>query len=194
MRRRKLVSIRSAIGTRSDRILTPTSFHLRQLEASETDALGIFVGLDVVRPVIELSQRRFAHHSNKLFAPWDFSQCPIPQFAHADETPQSFELLHVRDVIQHMPLSNGMHALHYVLTSGCKYLVTTTFPDGDAQDVPAGGYYRNNYEKPPFDRMFDKPIRCVASHPRIEKDLTCLYRCDKLKAAAGFRAWQAQKK
>lgn len=146
--------------------------------------------------VLALNEQRFSHHSNKLFAPWDFSACPLPKFVlKGDHDVRSFELAHVRDVIQHMPIDAGMRAMMHVLTSGCKYLVATTFPAGKHTSEPtSGGFFMNNFGKPPFSQLLHKPLRCVQTHPGIEPDDTCLYRCDKIKAEAGFREWEQEQK
>eukprot|EP00986_Skeletonema_menzelii_P000681 scaffold193_cov157-Skeletonema_menzelii.AAC.13 len=67
-----------------------------------TDSLPVYVGLDIVRPVIEFNKQRFAHHKNKEFYFWDAVSCTLPKFkwkkGETDEA-EPFDLVHVRDVI-----------------------------------------------------------------------------------------------
>jgi hypothetical protein len=150
-----------------------------QMDAWETDSLNIYVGADVVPAVIALNKRRFSHHVNKQFVLWDFVTCPLPKLAvwkaeASEPTGQVFDVVHVRDVLQHLPLNDGARAAKHLLTSGIPYIIATTFPNGTNEEIQQGEYFMSNREKAPYN--FPKPIRCVATHPNIEPDLTCLYK------------------
>eukprot|EP00450_Noctiluca_scintillans_P012939 CAMPEP_0194504510 /NCGR_PEP_ID=MMETSP0253-20130528/28987_1 /TAXON_ID=2966 /ORGANISM="Noctiluca scintillans" /LENGTH=273 /DNA_ID=CAMNT_0039346909 /DNA_START=271 /DNA_END=1092 /DNA_ORIENTATION=+ len=152
-----------------------------QFEAWETESLDAYLGLDVAGVVIEMDQIRFKHHANKRFAAWDFARCPLPMRSDGDvQTP--FDLIHVRDVIQHMRLADGVAAMCHVAQSGATYLISTTFPgernfnvafdDGvDREGRPP--YYANNLLAPPFS--FPPGKDCVPTHPKGEADETCLW-------------------
>ena len=58
---------------------------------------------------------RFCHHFNKMFLKWDLAGCDLPKFERAGIS-TSFDLVHVRDVIQHIPLRQGCRALQNVAT------------------------------------------------------------------------------
>jgi hypothetical protein len=161
-----------------------------QFESWEMDSLQLYLGLDVAAKVIAMDQQRFEHHRNKAFAVWDFSACAIPQYVTTTPTscrtpasqPQPFELVHVRDVIQHMPIDKGVDAVRNVFESGCTWAVMTTMPttpEGNARGktMQHSSYYGAQLGSPPFDEIVPKPIRCIETHPHHEKDLTCLYRC-----------------
>lgn len=149
-------------------------------DSFETDTLPVYVGLDIVHPVIGVNEMRFAHHSNKVFSYWDATECVLPQFQKGGggggEQQQPFDLVHVRDVIQHMPQERGIQFFCNIFRSGAKRLLTTTFPQSDNQ-IPAtmeeGGFYHNNLSMEPFG--FPTAEYCTPTHPMAEEDETCLY-------------------
>jgi len=89
-----------------------------QFESWEMDSLGVYVGADIVSSVIELNQQRFAHHSNKHFVVWDFSTCQLPSLTTVENIPVYFDLVHVRDVFQHLPLMKAAAAAKNIRESG----------------------------------------------------------------------------
>lgn len=151
-----------------------------QFESWETDSINIYVGADVSTLIIDANKKRYKHHSNKYFVPWDFSTCPIPKYSLPGmQERHNFDLLHVRDVLQHLPLSVGARSSKNILQSGVKYIISTTFPKSTNKvkrnevgwDVnPA---HANNLALPPYN--FPAPHRCVKTHKTMEPDLTCLY-------------------
>lgn len=166
------------------------------------DLLPVYVGLDVASFPIAIATARYGHHSNKRFANWDISACPLPQWQRKGAAPsekQPFELINMRDVVQHMPLRNGMAALRNVVGSGARFLVTTTFPpneNGNVDDLRPDAFYENIMTAAPFN--FPDPLECVKSHPQQkkgrlswlwgrsngyegEKDLLCIWEVAKLK-------------
>jgi hypothetical protein len=144
-----------------------------QTQSWELDSIEHFAGLDITKSVIELNQLKFRFHSNKRFAVHDLA-CPLPRFRRLHATmSEPFELVHVRDVIQHMPLSKGVAAIANVRASGARLLVATTFPASSNVDIQEGGFYHNNLDAAPF--TLPKPVKCVETHRELEPDLTCLY-------------------
>ncbi len=49
-------------------------------DSFETDALPMYVGLDITGLVIKVNKQRFAHHNNKQFHFWDALNCTLPTF------------------------------------------------------------------------------------------------------------------
>lgn len=141
----------------------------------ETDSLELYIGLDIVEPVIDLNAKRLRHHSNKVFRHWDGAQCPLPMFQMTpDEPVRSVDLVHSRDVLQHLPLQRGLQFLCHVIQSEARLLVTTTFPNGRNGNIKQEGrYYKNDLHSAPFD--LPNATYCTPSHPRIEPDLTCVF-------------------
>jgi hypothetical protein len=145
----------------------------------ETDSLEVYIGLDIVRPIIHLNQQRFRHHSNKIFLIWDGSACNLPKYSlHVDMNDEPVylpvDMVHCRDILQHMSLSDSIKFLCHVMTSGARILIITTFPSGANKNISNGGYYRNNLDLPPFSLPRDE-TNCIITHPTLEPDKTCIY-------------------
>jgi len=140
-----------------------------------TDTLPLYVGLDIVNAVITSNNKRYSHHDNKHFFFWDATHCGVPRFFNVTtSTEQPFDLIHVRDVIQHMSLSQGMTYFCGIFRSGAKLLVTTTYPKVSTnKKISEGGYYQNNLELEPFS--FPISTDCTPTHPAHEADSTCVY-------------------
>jgi hypothetical protein len=145
-----------------------------QFEAWETDTIGLYLGADVTQNVIALNMERFQHHLNKYFTTWDFTVCPIPKYHDTLGQKRSFDLVHVRDVLQHLSLEKGAKAARHILGSGAQYVIATTFPNGTATNISDGQYFNADLSAAPFN--FPSPVRCTESHPLHESDLTCLYK------------------
>ena len=72
--------------------------------------------------------------------------------------PHSFDLVIVRDVIQHMTIDSAMKALKsIVLDSGATHLAVTSYSSEECQDhrriaiTTDGDFYRNNLHCPPWN-------------------------------------------
>lgn len=137
-----------------------------------TDSLDYYLGLDVARPILAMNRKRFAHHSNKIFQQWDATVCPLPSLVVGYEK-RRFDLVHSRDVLQHLPLEQVSLFLCNVVKSGARLFITTTFPEGVNQDIGRGSFFKNNLQEEPFS--LPAPKVCVPTHPALEEDLTCLY-------------------
>eukprot|EP00571_Detonula_confervacea_P009283 CAMPEP_0172322658 /NCGR_PEP_ID=MMETSP1058-20130122/46515_1 /TAXON_ID=83371 /ORGANISM="Detonula confervacea, Strain CCMP 353" /LENGTH=284 /DNA_ID=CAMNT_0013038461 /DNA_START=234 /DNA_END=1085 /DNA_ORIENTATION=- len=142
-------------------------------DSFETDALPLYVGLDITGAVIKLNNERFAHHRNKQFHFWDATTCALPRFQYENGDKQAFDLVHVRDVIQHMTLDQGVQFFCNVFNGGPKVLITTTYETAsENENISEGGWYMNNLLLEPFS--FPK-THCILTHPKIENDFTCVY-------------------
>ena len=145
-------------------------------ESYETDTLPLYLGLDVTSKVIDINNERFDHHNNKEFRFWDMTECVLPKFYNKTSgIEQPFDLVHVRDVIQHLSLEQGVNYFCNTFRSGAKVLITTTYPSAEANKniEVEGGWYENNLELEPFS--FPKSEDCELSHPEVEPDSTCVY-------------------
>lgn len=149
-------------------------------DSLETDTLKLYLGLDIADVVIGVNAQRFLHHSNKLFRHWDGSSCPLPKYIlpqDAQQSEHSFDLIHSRDVLQHLPLDQSLPYLCHVFSSGAKLFMTTTYPNATNRDIKQGDWFENNLEAPPFNlpKHSDGEVKCVITHPEVEGDWTCLY-------------------
>lgn len=138
-----------------------------------TDSLPLYLGLDVTSAVIEVNKQRYAHHINKIFEFWDATTCTLPKFQMGlDGMPTSFDLVHVRDVIQHMTLAQGVNFFCNVFNSGARVLITTTYPHSTNKNITEGDFYLNNLSLEPFS--FPDGF-CEPTHPQTDSDVTCVY-------------------
>jgi len=194
-----------------------------QFQAWEVDSIRAFVGLDIVHAVIDLNARRYAFHSNKIFSHWDFSRCPLPRIrwlARRDARddaearpavtgpPVAVDLVHMRDVLQHLRSSSALRALHNVMSSGARLLVATTFPSdrgagkgaaanatsplgagrrlqANNRKILEGNFFAADLLRSPFN--LPRPLRCEPTHPHLEADLTCVWRLDNTSRHAWLR-------
>lgn len=137
--------------------------------------LSLYLGLDVASHPVQQNALRFSHHLNKEFRQWDATTCSLPKFKFsAAEEPRPFELIHVRDVLQHLPLQFAINFVCHIFTSGARVLVTTTFPNGRNQRTKPGGFYYNDLFKSPYDFPETSGV-CETTHPTLETDLTCIF-------------------
>jgi hypothetical protein len=138
-----------------------------------------------VTAVIDQNKLRFEHHVNKMFHFWDATLCPFPKFYnytatmgengdnHNPPVEKSFDLIHVRDVIQHLTLKQGVAFFCNVFKSGARVLITTTYPGQSSnKEIHESSWYPNDLALEPFS--FPKG-KCVPTHPDIEPDHTCVY-------------------
>jgi hypothetical protein len=137
----------------------------------ETDSLELYIGLDIVKPVIEFNAKRLAHHLNKVFRHWDGTRCAFPRF-DLKQPYRSVDLVLSRDVLQHLSFRKGLDFLCNVFQSGARVFVTTTFPGGQNKDIKEGNFYRNDITKEPFSLL--NVTNCSRSHIKHEPDLTCV--------------------
>lgn len=145
-------------------------------DSFETDSLPFYLGLDIVEPVIQVNQQRFGHHMNKQFKKWDATSCILPKYVNGSSLEEHpFDLVHVRDVIQHMNTDLGIKYFCNIFKSGAKILITTTYPVENNQQglrLQESGWYKNNLLKEPFSFPETK---CTPTHPEEEEDDTCVY-------------------
>jgi len=146
-----------------------------QFESWELDSLPVYVGADVVTDVIDLNKRKFSFHSNKLFTLWDIANCQLPMFQFVGTAhTRAFDLVHVRDLIQHLPLVKGVQVTNNIRNSGITYLIATTWPEGKNTEIVEGDFFKSNLAVAPF--MMPPPLKCISTHPDHEADMTCLYK------------------
>jgi hypothetical protein len=146
-------------------------------DSLETDTLELYIGLDIVKHVVDVTAARLAHHSNKIFRHWDGAKCPLPKIVH-DTVERSVDLVHARDVLQHLQLDQGIQFLCPVFQSGANVFVTTTFPrNGENRAIKEGEFHMNDLTAAPFKLppKDDIPVTCTPTHPKHELDHTCVY-------------------
>jgi hypothetical protein len=91
---------------------------------------------------------------------------------------RSVDLVHARDVLQHLKLEQGIQFLCHVFQSGARVFVTTTFPqNGKNRVIQEGDFYLNDLTAAPFNLppKDDITVTCTPTHPMHELDHTCVY-------------------
>lgn len=97
-----------------------------------------YVGIDVAPEAIE---RARARHPDRIYLEVD------PR----DLIPQAFDLVVVRDVIQHLSLADGVALLENVRRSGSKLLLASSYCGAENVDIESGvDAYSANLEVEPF--------------------------------------------
>lgn len=105
-----------------------------------------YIGVDVSETALRLARER---HPRRAYILGDVRDIYLP----------SFGLVIVRDVIQHLPLADGAALLDAVSRTRPRYILASTYLDGDNVDIEAGGSYRPDLEREPFAKA--KPVRLL---------------------------------
>lgn len=168
-----------------------------QFALTTINSAEAYFGGDITRHVAEGNARRYENHLNKVFAFWDIVTCSLPRWhTTCDPTPRPFDVIIVRDVIQHMTIENAMRAVkNIVMHSGVKYLAVTSYSDvpcvnqcKEAVLGDGGAAYKNNLHCQPWN--LPVPFFSIFSHPMYltdEGDYLEMYRIHDLRPTV--EAW-----
>jgi 2-polyprenyl-3-methyl-5-hydroxy-6-metoxy-1,4-benzoquinol methylase len=117
----------------------------------EVDLSGIhYTGADIVEELIEKNKKDHKYKSNIEFKVLDLINGPLPKN----------DLIIVRDCFVHLSFADIFKALENIRSSGCKYLLTTTFPEHRVNYNIATGEWRTiNLVKKPFN--FQPPLLVI---------------------------------
>ncbi len=108
-----------------------------------------YVGIDVVPQIIEQNRSRYENEIKKFYVS-DITKDFLPQC----------DLILCRDCLVHFSFAEIFAALRNFRNSGAKYLLTTTFPQRQANaDIPTGGWRTLNFQLPPFN--FPPPVQII---------------------------------
>jgi SAM-dependent methyltransferase len=105
-------------------------------------ALPGYVGYDASRVAVRLARANHPDRAYTTVLPW-----------HA------FDLVICRDVIQHLPLQDGLDLLDAIEGTRSTYLLASTYVGGVNVDIPAGGCYSPDLTAEPFG--FKPPERLI---------------------------------
>ena len=148
------------------------------------DSLRGYVGLDILARLLRLNEKRFAFHSNKIFARWDVSSCVIPQVQLSESSgPSPPDLVHMRYLLQHLTLTKALAVLINVAESGARLLAVTTYPSsvrGNSTRNPnleqgkETHFYMNDLDLPHYS--MPPPLTCSKhGEGKHSPGLLCLY-------------------
>ena len=109
-----------------------------------------YTGGDIVEELIKKNKKIYLEQPNYKFIVIDLITDPLP----------ASDLIIVRDCLVHLSYDNIKQAIKNIKSSGCKYLLTTTFTDkNENKDIITGDWRPLNLEKPPF--CFPAPILII---------------------------------
>ena len=96
-----------------------------------------YVGVDIVPGAIASARTRFPGR--------DFRVADIV----LDDLPRADAVL-CRDVLQHLPLADGLSAIENFRRAGARFLLSSTHEGGRNRNVPAGRWFAIDLEAAPF--------------------------------------------
>jgi len=106
-----------------------------------------YLGADIVKPLIKSNRKKFKKDKNCKFRIIDLINDPLPKS----------DLIFVRDCFVHLTFEEITKSIQNIKKSGCKYLLTTTFPNHkDNVDSCNGGWRTLNLVEQPFN--FPTPL------------------------------------
>jgi hypothetical protein len=108
-----------------------------------------YIGLDIVAELIERNNRLY-ESSSVRFEVADLTKAALP----------TSHLILCRDCLVHLSFDNIRRVLRNFADSGARYLLTTTFPEHDANsDIVDGDWRLLNLQLAPFN--FPEPLRLI---------------------------------
>jgi ubiquinone/menaquinone biosynthesis C-methylase UbiE len=170
-------------------------FSLREMNTIDE----LYFGGDISTSVIKQNRRLYGStHQNKIFQYWDLVHCSIPTYTFKNLTHEirgnRFDLIIVRDAIQHMHIKNGLKSVQNIIRSGAKFFALSTYPPNGTSsasktrsieknetlplmpaecnsknyctlgEIKDGGTYPNNINCYPFNFPLAKAILVQPSH------------------------------
>ena len=93
-----------------------------------------YVGFDASREALRIARRRHPHRNYTSVWP-----------------DRSFDLVICRDVMQHLPLADGVELLERIRATGSRRLLASTYVGGENVDIAPGEAYSPDLTAPPFD-------------------------------------------
>lgn len=122
-----------------------------------TRPLNLYLGFDLVRDLIDTARSTPGLPVNHLFNVADIT---------TDVLPKADAIL-CRDCLVHLPFALALQALSNFKASGSTYLLATTFPKHDNDELSGLGSWRPiNLELAPFN--FPPPLRLIRD--RVERE------------------------
>lgn len=116
---------------------------------SRLDLKVDYTGADIVDEIIQENLRKY-FGSNRKFIKLDILKDLLPKA----------DLLLCRDCLVHFSFAHIFQSLRNIRSSGCEYLLTTTFIDRKNNiDIPTGTWRPINLQIPPFN--LNAPLRLI---------------------------------
>lgn len=123
-----------------------------------TSSLASYVGIDVVRPLIQRNQQLYGD-SRHRFVLGDVTHDPLPPA----------DAILCRDALVHFSFADIWSAISNFKRSGAVYLLATTFEDTlRNEDIRTGGWRPLNLRAGPFH--FPEPLAVIDDVPRAARE------------------------
>ncbi len=139
-----------------------------------TDLSGIqYLGADIVSDLVEANRQKFSTE-NISFQKLDLLTDPLPKM----------DCVLVRDCLVHLSFENIWRAIESLKRSGCRFLLTTSFPNlTENKDIQTGYWRPLNLEIAPFH--FPKPLEvlvenCTEMHGEFDDKSLMLWELQKI--------------
>jgi SAM-dependent methyltransferase len=124
-----------------------------------------YLGIDVAPEALERAQVR---HPERVYLVGDVATLPLG----------SFDLVFCRDAMQHLPLADGQRILDAIRATGSRWLLASTYIDGQNEDIAAGDFYSPDLMVEPFrlglprrlifdGYSYEEPIRVRDVHKHL---------------------------
>jgi len=133
-----------------------------------------YTGADIVAELIDKNKTQFVEHDNLRFVVLNLIEEPLPKC----------DLIMVRDCLVHFSYADVFKAIKNIKSSGCTYLLTTTFTDQKTNhDIVTGDWRAINLQEKPFS--FPSPLKiinenCTENHGAFKDKSMALWKLSEL--------------
>ena len=109
--------------------------------AGISETLDFYFGIDIVDDLLAQLRGLYGRRRGHFFSNLDITLDPLPPA----------DAILCRDVLTHLPDFAVKAALGRIKSSGARYLMATTHPDGTNQSIQLGAWHAMNLCQPPFN-------------------------------------------
>ncbi|HMI78695.1 MAG TPA: class I SAM-dependent methyltransferase [Ferruginibacter sp.] len=133
-----------------------------------------YTGADIVEDLVEKNKEKYKDKGNFEFKVINLINDPLP----------GSEMIIIRDCLVHFSFADIFKALENIKSSGCKYLLTTTFPKHPVNyNITTGEWRTINLQKKPFN--FPPPIfvineNCAENNGRYNDKSMALWKINEI--------------
>lgn len=119
---------------------------MQKVDLSKID----YIGADIVEELIKSNKEQYKEKNNLKFKVLNLINDPLPKS----------DIIIIRDCLVHLSYEDIYNAIENIKSSGCKYLLTTTFTNHHLNsNIATGDWRRLNLQEKPFN--FPYPILVI---------------------------------
>ena len=135
-----------------------------------------YIGADIVPHLVQATRIRYGR-PDREFRTIDLCNDPLPKA----------DLLMCRDCFIHLSEDMIARGIDNILRSDIKYLLTTTYPEGENRAIHSGNWFTLNLCAPPYN--FPPPVRALEDWvPPFDRRQLALWEIDSLRRARTIAA------